>query len=499
MLSIVDTRPFPPVPSVFNLAQHVLRRGLSHPEKTALEVLYPDRTEAWTYSRLTAAILGCGGWLLARGLAPGDRVLIRLSNTAAFPILYLGAIAAGLVPVATAAALTATEITRMAALVRPRMIVATPGIALPASPAPVVAADLAAWQGYPRCPFHQGDPNREAYVIFTSGTSGSPLAVRHAHRAVLARAAMHDGWEGLTEADRLLHAGAFNWTYTMGTGLIDPWTLGATALIPATGTDPAALPNLLHRAEATIFAAAPGLYRQLLRATIPPLPHLRHGLSAGETMPASVRTAWTAATGTEVYEALGMTELSTYISSSPARPCSDGATGFVQNGRHVALLDHGTPVPRGTPGTLAIHRDDPGLTLGYGGVLPENGDWFLTGDIAVMADNGAVTWLCRADDMMNPGGFRVAPQEVEYAMQQLQGLATCAAIEVEVAPGTRIIACYYESDQPIDATTLHDHASVHLARWKQPRSYHHLDKLPRTANGKLDRRTLAALARKEGA
>ena len=77
-----------------------------------------------------------------------------------------------------------------------------------------------------------GDPDRLAYAVFTSGTSGRAQAVGHAHRAIWARGMMHQGWEGITAEDRVLHAGAFNWTYTLGTGLMDPWTVGATALIP---------------------------------------------------------------------------------------------------------------------------------------------------------------------------------------------------------------------------------------------------------------------------
>ena len=149
----------------------------------------------------------------------------------------------------------------------------------------VIAPDPAAWAELPPAPLHMADPNREGYVVFTSGSSGQPEAVSHAHRAILARAAMHQGWEGLTPDDRLLHAGALNWTYTLGTGLLDPWTCGATALIPAAGTPPSALPALMARSKATILAAAPGVFRQMLRAPFPGLPHLRHALSAGEGLP----------------------------------------------------------------------------------------------------------------------------------------------------------------------------------------------------------------------
>lgn len=499
MLSIIDSRPFPALPSSLNLAEEVLAAGQATPDKPALEILHPDRAGVWSYARLTATIRGCGTALTDQGLHPGDRVLIRLGKTAAFPILYLGAIAAGLVPVATSAALTAAEVTHMATLTTPRLIIADPGLALPAHPAPVIPPDLALWQSLPPCPFHQGDPNREGYIVFTSGTSRHPLAVSHAHRAILARRAMHQGWEGLTRDDRLLHAGAFNWTYTLGTGLLDPWTLGATALVPADGTPDTALVSLLHRANATIFAAVPGIYRQILRHTLPPLPHLRHGLSAGESLAAPTRAAWRTATGCDIHEALGMSEISTYLSGAPSRPAPEGSCGYVQQGRHAALLDAtGTPVPRGTSGTLALSTDDPGLMRGYIGHPAPAGDWFLTGDIASMAPDGALTSLGRMDDLINPGGFRIAPQEVEAAFLSFPGLVTCAVTELEPTPGTRILACFYESPTPLDPASLAAHASANLARWKQPRVYHHLDKLPRAANGKLIRRALANLAPKEG-
>lgn len=319
MLSEIDTRPFPVAPPAFNLAGHVLARADSF-DKPALTILHPDRDETLTYAQLLRLTRGCASALLALGLAPGDRILLRIGNTLAFPILYLGAIWAGLVPVPTSAALTQGEITRLATLVAPNLIAAEPGIPLPEHPAPLLSPDLTLWSTLPPVPLHLGSPDREAYIVFTSGTSGAPMAVSHAHRAILARQAMHQHWEGLTADDRLLHAGVLNWTYTLGTGLLDPWSVGATALIPAAGTPTSALPALLRRAQATILAAAPGVYRQLLRADLPALPHLRHGLSAGEALPHSLRTQWRVRTGTDLHEALGMSEVSTYLSGSPTRP-----------------------------------------------------------------------------------------------------------------------------------------------------------------------------------
>ena len=502
MRSEVDTRPFPKVPDAFNLAGHVLARAATL-DKPALTILHPEREETLSYAQLLHLTRSTATALLSEGLTPGDRILLRLGNTVAFPILYLGAIWAGLVPIPTSTALTRTEITKLAALTAPNLIVAEPGIPLPDHAAPQITPDLAAWSTLPPAPIHLTYPNADGYIVFTSGTSGTPMAVSHAHRAILARKTMHQHWEGLTPDDRLLHAGALNWTYTLGTGLLDPWTVGATALIPGAGTLPSELPALLARSKATIFAAAPGIYRQILRSDLPPLPDLRHGLSAGEALPNALRTQWRTRTGTDIHEALGMSEISTYLSGSPTRPAPKGTAGYVQPSRHIAILDdQGHPVPHGEPGELALSTSDPGLMRGYLGHPPPQGPWFRTGDAALMADDGAITHLGRKDDVLNAGGFRVSPMEIEAAFHDLPTLTACAATQVEPIPGTTIIALFYEAPCEIGTLTLRECAEMALARWKQPRHYQRLDALPRTASttgtgtGKLIRKALAARYRR---
>jgi acyl-coenzyme A synthetase/AMP-(fatty) acid ligase len=160
----------------------------------------------------------------------------------------------------------------------------------------------------------------------------------------------------------------------------------------------------------------------------------------------------------------------------------------------VALLDDaGTTVPRGTPGELAVATEDPGLMRGYLGAPPPTGVWFRTGDMAVMDADGAVTHLGRRDDLLNAGGFRVSPVEVEAAFHDVPGLLACAAVEVRPTADITIIALFYEGPCAIDPAALQKCAETALARWKQPRHYQHLDALPRTATGKLIRRALPPL------
>ncbi|MEM9754618.1 MAG: class I adenylate-forming enzyme family protein, partial [Pseudomonadota bacterium] len=352
-----------------NLAADVLATAAANPDKVALVVMGRTGAERWSFGRLAEAVHGMAGALADRA-PPGARVLLRLGNGPRFPVAFLGAAAAGLVPVPSATALTGPEITALARRVNPALILADPAVALPDHPAAVLR-DLDAMMAAPPMAPVLGDPERPGYIVFTSGSGGVPRAVVHAHRAIRARRAMWDGWYGLTPNDRVCHAGAFNWTFTLGTGLMDPWAAGATALVPGPDVPVSALPLLLKRFEATIFAAVPGVFRKLLASDLPHLPRLRHGLTAGERLPAALRTDWRAATGADIHEALGMSECSTFISGSPDRPAPEGRAGYVQPGRRVAVLDEaGGVVAPGSIGRLAVHRSEPGLMLGY---LQEDG------------------------------------------------------------------------------------------------------------------------------
>lgn len=473
-----------PCPSPFNLAAYALAAARTRPDHPAL--VLPGTDISYSYRALARAVQGAAQMIAAR-TTPGARILLRLGNRPEFPIAFLAAIAAGRVAVPTAAALTVPEITRTARALDPALIIAEPELALPESDHAL--CDLTALHAAfdaPPLPFQMGDADRPAYIVQTSGTSGRPRLVVHAHRAIWARRMMHDGWEGLTPEDRLLHAGAFNWTFTLGTGLLDPWSLGATALIPPPDTAAEALPAILAQSGATIFAAAPGVYRKILRHGLPPLPALRHGLSAGEKLAEPLRDAWRAATGTALHEAFGQSECSTFISGSPTRPAPPGTLGFAQPGRRIALID--TDGQPGAQGQIAIHRTDPGLMLGYLGDAPAKGDWHLTGDWARRDPQGAIIYEGRHDDLINAGGIRVSPLEIEAALCAHPGVSEAAACALRVGPATDVIGAFYTGNAPPDA--LHAHLRAQLAPFKRPRVLEPRARLPRNRNHKLDRRAL---------
>jgi acyl-coenzyme A synthetase/AMP-(fatty) acid ligase len=499
MLSVFDQGAPVPCPAPFNLAAYVMGRAETLGEKAALVIFDDTSFETWTYQALEAAVRGTGAGLLAAGLTPGDRVLMRLGNSVDFPIAYLGALAAGLVPVPTSSMLTAPEVARIAEDLQVRAVLQDPSISGVAHGFQISVMELRAMRRFAPCDWHMGDPDRLGYIVYTSGSSGKPRAVAHAHRAIWARRMMFDDWYGLRENDRLLHAGAFNWTYTLGTGLMDPWTCGATSLIPAPGTAPERLPELLDRGAATIFASVPGVYRKILKSVDSlQLPRLRHGLTAGEKLSEQIGEDWAQATGTPLFEAYGMSECSTFISSGPTHPAPVAALGRPQVGRRVAIVGQHGPVARGEPGVIAVQKADPGLMLGYlNADDPFDGqmqdDWFRTGDRGVMDDGGWITFLGRDDDMMNAGGYRVSPLEVETALSRHPGIEQIGVIDVEVKPDVRIVTAFYTAASQLPEDALVAFAETCLAGYKQPKAWVHVQNLPTNANGKLQRKSLRPL------
>ena len=461
------------------MAKYVLSRASTEAQKTALEVVGGDH-QRFTYAELVEQIQSLAGRIANATQNNGDRVLLRLGNTPRFPIAYLAAIAVDRVPVVTSSKLTKAEVDSIAAETRPCLVIADDNMPVPDD---VPQMDRNAAGDFPG--YATGDPNRPAYIVYTSGTSGQPRAVVHAHRAVWARRMMIADWYDLKPSDRMMHAGAFNWTYTLGTGLMDPWTVGATALIPAEGTSTETLPALISEHHATIFAASPGVYRRIARTTFPVSPNLRHGLSAGEKLPDVTRVAWESKTHTKIHEAFGMSECSTFLSGSPAKPAPQGTLGFPQTGRRITLRN----------GQIGVHATDPGLMLGYLDQPEEtsqrfDGDWFLTGDMGTKNPDGSITYEGRADDMMNAGGHRVSPIEVESAVGTCAEITEVACAEVRLRSDLSLIAAFYVAPDVISEDKLKAHLSDRLADYKQPRLFVHVDSLPRGNNNKLLRRKL---------
>ncbi|MHA7775705.1 class I adenylate-forming enzyme family protein [Roseibium sp. M-1] len=499
-----------------NLARYCLTSAAPDPEKTALEVVGAggQLVETWSYGALTEAVLSVASGLRGLDLAAGDRVLLRIGHSSDFPLLFFGAIAGGFVPVPTSSQLTSSEASAILADSGARLVLHDGTTSLPAKADALMLGPDGIEQLKQGIPggFAQTGADDPAFLIYTSGTSGTPKGVLHAQRAAQARRPMDRGWYGLGASDRLLHAGAFNWTYTLGAGLMDPWANGATSVVYDGPREPDLWPGIMKATRATLFAAVPSLYRRILKyGEVSPasFADLRHGLTAGEALAPGLYRDWKSRTGRELYEALGMSEISTYLSSSPLVPVRPGSPGKPQPERKVAILSESEPgagekdvafARPGEAGLLAVHKDEPGLMLGYWNRPEETraafrGDWFLTGDRARADADGYYWYEGRADDLMNAFGYRVAPEEVERVLSAAPQVQEAAVTAVTAHNGVSLITAFVV---PVDAAHfdldgLAAHAAAHLAEYKRPKVYHMLEHLPRTPSGKVRRSALRDL------
>jgi acyl-coenzyme A synthetase/AMP-(fatty) acid ligase len=454
-------------------------------------------------------------------LTPGERVLVRLPHSPEYAFAFFGATLAGLVPVPASPQLTAEE---ASFLVEDADIAAVIGDAsgLPEAATGLVLdpAELDGAEGPAHTPLPVTDAGDPAFLVYTSGTTSRPKGVLHAHRTLGGRAMVLRGWEGFTQDDITLHPGTLNWTYTIGVGLMDAWTAGAHACLFAGPNDPEGWPALLERLGVTVFMAVPTVFRQLLKYSRPEDAdlRLRHVLVAGEPLPVVLYEEWQARMGTPMYECLGMTEISTYISAGPPTPVRIGSPGRPQPGRRVAILPEvedpenaapaEAPLPPGEIGLLAVHRSDPGLMLGYWRRPEEEavvmrGDWFVGGDRAAIDEDGYVWFHGRADDVIKSFGYRLSPLEIETILEAHPAVAEAAVIGETVEDGkTLVTACLVPADgADLDEATLAadiaPYVSEHLAEYKRPHRYRVVDALPRTRNGKLQRQALLETGRDE--
>ncbi|UMY18161.1 AMP-binding protein [Methylobacterium organophilum] len=497
-------------PVRFNAARYCLAENARlRGDKTALVMVGESGVARLTYAEADRAVRGIAAGLLELGLSPGDRVMIRMGNEADYVLVYFGALAAGLVALPSSPQLTPGEAAFLMENAGVAALVVGDGCPVDRDSlgdrilldAPAVAALKV---GTPLTDYADTAAEDPATLVYTSGTTSRPKGVLHAHRAIWGRRPMHAHWLGLTETDVMLHAGTMNWTYTLGVGITDPWACGATTVLYNGPRDRGIWPALIAEHGATLFAAVPSVYRQILKYAdlgAHDLSRLRHGVTAGEALPPDLLEAWRAATGKPLYEALGMSEISTYVSSGPTIPVRPGSPGKPQPGRRVAILPvEGEPAPLlpGEIGLLAIHRSEPGLMLGYWNRPEEEeavmrGDWFAGGDLASLDAEGYLRFHGRNDDMMNAMGYRVSPVEVEATLAEHPDVADVGVTELAVRADLRVIAAFVvrRAGAAIEAPDLLAWCGQRLAAYKCPKEIRFLDALPRTPNGKVQRKRLA--------
>jgi acyl-coenzyme A synthetase/AMP-(fatty) acid ligase len=526
--------PFPPwrweVPERFNIGTACLDRHLGTPVADRVAMIVEDdarSTTQATYAELAERTDRFAQALRELGVGPGERVLIRLPNSLDYPTAFLGAMKRGAISVPTSTLLTAEEVLYLArdsgaaAIVIDRaawrsfgarlaesaslkvVLLAGEGPLAPAGSCEVLDLERAlARVGEIAAP-HPTRADDPAYLVYTSGTTGYPKGVLHAHRALLGRQPASEYWFDLDPAgDRILHSGKFNWTYVLGSAMMDPLYRGHTVIAHEGRNDAATWLRLIAKHRATIFIGVPTVYRQIIQKTAggrTDVPTLRHCMSAGEHLSDEVLARWRERFGMDIHEAVGMSEFSYYLSQSRHRPIRPGSAGFPQPGHDLRLLDPDTlrEVPAGEEGMICIPEDDPGLFVEYWNLPEETAKlrhhgWFFTGDYARFDADGYIWFLGRRDDIIKSFGYRVSPYEVERVLKAHPAVADCACVGEELERDKRLVVAYViaQPGSAVSADELLAYGREHLASYKAPKVVYLARDFPRTRNGKILRREI---------
>jgi acetyl-CoA synthetase len=524
------------IPSHFNIGVACTDKHLGTPQAHNIAMIVEDDalgTSQITFSELAHKTDQFAQLLRNLNVKVGDRVLIRLPNSLDYPIAFLGAMKMGAISVPTSTLLTAEEVAYLAKDSAATVLVtdATAWYAMEAQ----LVADLKNMPNLKHVLLSQTTDNQPhahlnvlglensltvshkfekpyrtqaedpAYLVYTSGTTGYPKGVLHAHRALLGRQPAAKYWFNYSDSinDRIMHSGKFNWTYVLGTGLMDPLYLGKTVIVHEGKNDAQKWLDLIQKHQATIFIGVPTIYRQLLQKTTAAqaeLPSMRHYMSAGEHLSDEVLTQWYSRFGLNIYEAVGMSEFSYYLSQSQFRPIRPGSAGFPQPGHAIELLNPETlePVAVGEEGMISVPLNDPGVFLNYWNLAEETAKYkhdgyFFTGDYAKYDADGYIWFLGRKDDIIKSFGYRVSPYEIERVYKGHPDVADCAAVGEEIEKDKLLVVIYVilKSDATTNPDELLAFGKQHLAAYKTPKSVYFARDFPRTKNGKILRKDIS--------
>jgi 2-aminobenzoate-CoA ligase len=445
-------------------------------------------------------------------LVPGNRVLLRGGNTIGMALAWLGVVKAGLVAVATMPLLRAKELGE---------IIAKSQATVALCDASLLAELQAARDLNPTLttivPFNLNEPGSLAVraagkdgnftpcrtsaddiamMAFTSGTTGTPKAAVHTHRDVLAAC---EAWPRhvlqATPDDIVMGSPPLAFTFGLGGMLVFPMWAGASVYYPGIPYTPEAMVKLINEVGATICYTAPTFYRQMAPfAKQHGVPTLRICVSAGEGLPDATRQLWKDATGIEMTDGIGATEMfHIFISAAPA-DVRRGAIGKVVPGYTAKVVDdEGREVPRGTIGKLAVigptgcrYLDDARQTN-----YVKNG-WNYPGDAFLQDADGYFFFQSRADDMIITSGYNVGGPEVEDALLKHPAVAECGVIGEPDEERGMIVKAFVvlkPGQEAGEAMTrlLQEHVKATLAPFKYPRRIEFVSSLPRTETGKLQR------------
>lgn len=479
---------------------------------TALRIIGPEGSDLQvSFAAMSARSAQVANALRALGVRRGDRILLLLGNVLPLWETMLAAMKLGAVVIPATTMLTEEDLRDRIGRARIQHVVADGSLAprfdaIGGSYTRIAVGGAPGWTDYasfeaaspdfaPEGQTHATDP---LLLYFTSGTTSKPKLVRHSHQSYPVGHLSSMYWIGITPGDVHLNISSPGWAKHAWSSFFAPWIAGATILVlNQRRFDAREMLRVLDECRVTTFCAPPTVWRMLVQEDLGAYPiHLREAVAAGEPLNpeviAQVQRAW----GLLIRDGYGQTETTLQIANTPGQPATPGSMGHPLPGYDVALLD-----PDGVEaneGEIALRLGEArplGLMQGYqtedGGLVPVEGEFYRTGDVAERNPDGSLTYVGRADDVFKSSGYRISPFELESVLIEHPAVAEAAVVPAPDATRTALPKAYialaegYAADAAT-ANSIFAHLRERLAPYKRVRRIAFAE-LPKTISGKIRR------------
>jgi benzoate-CoA ligase len=523
-LSTADHGASPPlvfIPRDYNAAHDLVERNLAAGRGS--KIAYIDDAGRYTYAELAERVNRAASALTALGLEMEHRVMLVHLDTIDWPSAFLGAIKAGIVPIAVNTLLTPADYDFMLKDSRARALIVSEQLLPALEPAiksspflkhvivsgknpgqylSLQALMAAAGTRFAPAPTTSDDP---CFWLYSSGSTGTPKGTVHIHSSPIQTAELYARpILGVRENDVVFSAAKLFFAYGLGNALSFPLAVGATTVLMAERPTPDSVFKRLKEHKPTIFYGVPTLFAALLAS--PALPKraevaMRVCTSAGEALPADIGKRWTEHFGVEVLDGIGSTEmLHIFLSNRPGE-VRYGTTGKPVPGYALRLIDeNGEPAKLGELGELQISGPTAAAMYWNNTVRSRDtfmGAWTRSGDKYTVDADGYYTYGGRSDDMLKVSGIYVSPFEVEAALLTHPDVLEAAVIGIPDDQALIKPKAYVVPKQGVRGSSelgdaLKQHVKDKLAPYKYPRWVEFVPELPKTATGKIQRFKLRA-------